>query len=100
MLTRTAASSRFDWGKTLSPLSTFKHERKHERRFSGPNTFRPRFEALEDRCLLSADPLRSIVTVAPASIASGGTATIILTANDAAGNQETSGGSTFSFGLG
>jgi hypothetical protein len=43
---------------------------------------------------------QSIVTVSPTSIESGNTATVTLTAEDASGNQETSGGLTVSFGLG
>src|SRR5207244_925611 len=43
---------------------------------------------------------QSIVSVAPTSIQSGNTATVTLTAKDAAGNQLTSGGLTIAFGLG
>ena len=46
------------------------------------------------------DTGKSTVSVSPVSIASGGTATITLTARDAFGNQETSGGLTVVFGLG
>jgi N-acetylneuraminic acid mutarotase len=46
------------------------------------------------------DPLQSVITVAPASIPLGGTATVTLTAKDAAGNQDPQGGLAFSFGLG
>ena len=43
---------------------------------------------------------QSIITVSPASIPIGGTATVALTAKDASGNQLTTGGLPFSFGLG
>src|SRR5205823_1721061 len=43
---------------------------------------------------------QSIVSVAPASIVAGSRATVTLTARDANGNQETSGGLTVLFGLG
>jgi adhesin/invasin len=43
---------------------------------------------------------QSTVSVTPGSIASGDTATVTLTARDAAGNRETSGGLTVLFGLG
>ena len=42
---------------------------------------------------------QSTVTVSPASITLGSTATVTLTAKDAAGNQETSGGKTVTFSL-
>jgi hypothetical protein len=47
-----------------------------------------------------ADPSQSSVSASPTSIPVGGTAVVTLTARDAAGNPLTSGGSTFSFGLG
>jgi N-acetylneuraminic acid mutarotase len=43
---------------------------------------------------------QSTISVKPASIPTGGTATVSLTAKDAAGNQFTTGGLPFSFGLG
>ena len=43
---------------------------------------------------------QSTVSIAPASIQSGGTATITLTARDVNGNLETAGGSSVVFGLG
>jgi N-acetylneuraminic acid mutarotase len=46
------------------------------------------------------DLSQSAVSATPASIPSGGTATVTLTAKDAAGNQLTTGGLPFSFGLG
>ena len=48
----------------------------------------------------AADPAQSVVAVAPATIANGGTSTVTLTAKDANGNQLTIGGSTVVFGLG
>ena len=48
----------------------------------------------------AADPAQSTVAVAPASIQSGGTATVTLTAKDANGTQLTTGGATVVFGLG
>ena len=47
-----------------------------------------------------ADPSQSTVSVNPASIQSGGTTTVTLTARDANGNQEPTGGSTVVFSLG
>jgi adhesin/invasin len=47
-----------------------------------------------------ADPTQTTVSVNPASIQSGATTTVTLTAVDANGNQETTGGSTVVFGLG
>src|SRR5205085_95305 len=43
---------------------------------------------------------QSTVSVAPATIQAGGTATVTLTTRDSAGNPETSGGLTVAFGLG
>jgi hypothetical protein len=47
-----------------------------------------------------ADPAQSTVTVTPTVIASGGSATVTLTARDSAGKQEASGGSSVQFTLG
>jgi N-acetylneuraminic acid mutarotase len=46
------------------------------------------------------DPSRSTISVAPATIFSGGSATVTLTARNQAGNLVTTGGLPFSFGLG
>jgi N-acetylneuraminic acid mutarotase len=46
------------------------------------------------------DPSQSTLTLLPATIPAGGTATVTLTAKDVAGNQEATGGLSFSFGLG
>jgi N-acetylneuraminic acid mutarotase len=43
------------------------------------------------------DPSRSTITVTPGTIPSGGTATVTLTAKNAAGTQQTSGGWPFTF---
>ena len=43
---------------------------------------------------------QSTISVSPATIAAGGTTTVTLTARDAYGNQETSGGLTILFSLG
>src|SRR5262249_25967324 len=48
----------------------------------------------------AADPAHSTVTVSPASIATTGTATVTLTAKDALGNQEVTGGESVGFSLG
>ena len=47
----------------------------------------------------AADPADSTVLVTPTTITAGGTATVTLTARDAYGNQETSGGLPVDFGL-
>jgi hypothetical protein len=47
----------------------------------------------------AASPALSTVSLTPSTIAVGGTATVTITARDAAGNQETQGGLPFSFGL-
>jgi hypothetical protein len=47
-----------------------------------------------------ADPATSIVTIAPADIAVGATATVTLQAKDASGDNLTTGGLTVEFGLG
>jgi hypothetical protein len=47
-----------------------------------------------------ADPSQSTITAAPMSIPVGGTAAIVLTARNTAGDQLGHGGSSFSFGLG
>jgi N-acetylneuraminic acid mutarotase len=46
------------------------------------------------------DPSRSTITVTPGNVLIGGTATVTITARDAAGNQQTTGGLYFTFGLG
>ncbi len=48
----------------------------------------------------AVDPSQSTVSVSPASIQLNGTTTVTLTARDANGNQETTGGSTVVFSLG
>jgi Ca2+-binding RTX toxin-like protein len=46
-----------------------------------------------------ADLAQSSVAISPTIVAPGGTVTVVLTARDAEGNQETSGGLTVAFGL-
>jgi adhesin/invasin len=48
----------------------------------------------------AADPAQTLVSINPATIASGDTSTVTLTAIDANGNQLAAGGSTVGFGLG
>jgi N-acetylneuraminic acid mutarotase len=48
----------------------------------------------------NADPSRSSITVTPGSILIGGTAKVTITARDASGNQQPTGGLYFGFGLG
>ncbi|HEX3152800.1 MAG TPA: invasin domain 3-containing protein [Gemmataceae bacterium] len=48
----------------------------------------------------TADPTKSTVAIAPASVATGGTSTVTLTAKDANGNPITTGGATVLFSLG
>ena len=50
--------------------------------------------------LPTADPSKSTISIAPATIQPGGTATVTLTTRDASGNLLTSGGLPFNFGLG
>jgi N-acetylneuraminic acid mutarotase len=62
--------------------------------------FRPKLEELESRLAPSGDPSLSVVTVSSPTVATGSTMAVILTAKDASGNQETTGGDSVNFYLG